>query len=144
MIAEVIEIHTIQHPCSFSSLSNGGKMTVQLAFAGIATIHGVAAVGGVFELPGFHLTVADSQPLRLLTRFSQQMRSQRRRHAGDGTRAVAKLFLGDGSHQGAIHPTGVSHEHAITAQDPFAKVLQAKLILHRQRFQQAQGLESHC
>ena len=38
MIAEVIEIHTIQNPRSFSRLSNGGQMTVELAFAGIATI----------------------------------------------------------------------------------------------------------
>ena len=79
--------------------------------------------------------MANAQPCRLLTRFCQQMRCQRRRHTGDGDGIKSELFLGNGRHQSTIHPAGIGHTNLSEAADHGAQPLQLELFVLCERFQ---------
>ena len=77
MVTEVVVIHTVEHLRTCRSSTDLSEMAVQLAFAGIATIGGIAAVTGIFQFCCHHLPVLDTKPYGLLPCLFTQMGSQR-------------------------------------------------------------------
>ena len=86
---------------------------MQFPLAGKTAVGGIAAVVGIVELTGWTLLMADADPLRLRPRLLQQMGSQGRRNARHRDSGITLLFMGDRSHQGAVHTTGVGHAQGI-------------------------------
>ena len=57
MVTEVIQVDPIENLSALRCFGNRPELTVQLPFAGVTTIRGIAAVGRILEFTGFHLAM---------------------------------------------------------------------------------------
>ena len=59
--------------------------------------------------------MANTQPSRLLTSFTQKVRSKGRRDTRDRSGRATELLMGNGGHQSAVDSAGIGHTHALIA-----------------------------
>ena len=100
------------------------QMAVEFPFAGEAAIHRITAVGRVVQLLRRTLPMPDPDPAGLQPCLFQQMGGQSRRHTGDGKGLLAQLLMGDGSHQRAVHTSGIGHAEPGGLRQPGAQLIQ--------------------
>ena len=124
MVAKIIEVHTIHDQSAVGFLKKLSDVEVEFTFAGVTAVDGIAAVGGIGQLTGRALLMADANPGGLRPCLLEQMGSKRRRHPRHGEGSIPFLLMSDGRHQGAVHTAGVGHTHGVLLREPRSEGLQ--------------------